>query len=276
MNDYSIAVILGIVEGVTEYLPISSTGHMILVGDWLGFTGPRASVFEVFIQLGAILSVLVIYKEKFIRMARQYRCWNLLKPDNWRRTDTGLTLAHVAAGIVPVMGIGYLMHSLIKEYLFSVGTVVIGLAVGGLFLLLAEQSKIRVVCDDVEKMTVMQAFFVGAFQILALWPGFSRSGSTIAGGLFLGLSRKAAADYSFIIAVPVMVVACFYDLFKSFDLLDSNDLLMIAVGFVTAFIVAYISVLWFLKFLNKSTLTSFACYRFAVAAVSFLYFFVLK
>ena len=276
MGDYMIAVILGIVEGVTEYLPISSTGHMILVGDWLGFTGPRASVFEVFIQLGAILSVLVIYKEKFIRMLRQYRCWDMLRPQNWRRNDTGLTLAHVGAGIVPVMIIGYFAHGVIKTYLFSVGTVIIGLVIGGVFMLLAERAKIRVLCDDVEKMTILQAFLVGAFQMFALWPGFSRSGSTIAGGLFLGLSRKAAADFSFIIAVPVMIIACFYDLLKSWSVLDSGDLVMIAIGFVTAFIVAYISVLWFLKFLNKSTLTSFACYRFLVAVVSFVYFFILK
>ena len=276
MGDYMIAVILGIVEGVTEYLPISSTGHMILVGDWLGFTGPRASVFEVFIQLGAILSVLVIYKEKFIRMLRQYRCWDMLRPQNWRRNDTGLTLAHVGAGIVPVMIIGYFAHGVIKTYLFSVGTVIIGLVIGGVFMLLAERAKIRVLCDDVEKMTILQAFLVGAFQMFALWPGFSRSGSTIAGGLFLGLSRKAAADFSFIIAVPVMIIACFYDLLTSWSVLDSGDLVMIAIGFVTAFIVAYISVLWFLKFLNKSTLTSFACYRFLVAVVSFVYFFILK
>ena len=276
MGDYMIAVILGIVEGVTEYLPISSTGHMILVGDWLGFTGPRASVFEVFIQLGAILSVLVIYKEKFIRMLRQYRCWDMLRPQNWRRNDTGLTLAHVGAGIVPVMIIGYFAHGVIKTYLFSVGTVIIGLVIGGVFMLLAERAKIRVLCDDVEKMTILQAFLVGAFQMFALWPGFSRSGSTIAGGLFLGLSRKAAADFSFIIAVPVMIIACFYDLLKSWSVLDSGDLVMIAIGFVTAFIVAYISVLWFLKFLNKSTLTSFSCYRFLVAVVSFVYFFILK
>ena len=276
MNDYMIAVILGIVEGFTEYLPVSSTGHMILVGDWLGFDGPRASVFEVFIQLGAILSVLIIYKEKFIRMLYQYRCWNLFRRENWFRTDTGLTLAHVAAGIVPVMGIGYLAHHAIKTYLFSAGTVIIGLIIGGLFMLAAEKAHMKVRCKDVEKMTIDQAFLVGAFQMLALWPGFSRSGSTIAGGLFLGMSRKAAADFSFIIAVPVMIVACFYDLLKSLSYLSGNDLVMIAIGFVTAFIVAYVSVLWFLKFLNKSTLASFAYYRFVVALVSFLHFFVLN
>lgn len=276
MNDYMIAVILGIVEGFTEYLPVSSTGHMILVGDWLGFDGPRASVFEVFIQLGAILSVLIIYKEKFIRMLYQYRCWNLFRRENWFRTDTGLTLAHVAAGIVPVMGIGYLAHHAIKTYLFSAGTVIIGLIIGGLFMLAAEKAHMKVRCKDVEKMTIVQAFLVGAFQMLALWPGFSRSGSTIAGGLFLGMSQKAAADFSFIIAVPVMIVACFYDLLKSLSYLSGNDLVMIAIGFVTAFVVAYVSVLWFLKFLNKSTLASFAYYRFVVALVSFLHFFVLN
>ena len=209
-------------------------------------------------------------------MARQYRCWNLFRKENWFRTDTGLTLAHIAAGIVPVMGIGYLAHHAIKAYLFSWQTVIIGLIIGGLFMLLAEKKHPRIVCDDVERMTICQSFFVGAFQMLALWPGFSRSGSTIAGGLFLGISRKAAADFSFIIAVPVMFVACIYDLLKSLADLNSGDLLMIAIGFVVAFVVAYISVLWFLKFLNKSTLASFAYYRFLVAAFSFVYFFVLR
>lgn len=276
MGDTMIAIILGIVEGVTEYLPVSSTGHMILVGDWLGFDGPRASVFEVFIQLGAILSILLIYKEKFIRMCYQYRCWHLFKRENWFRNDTGLTLAHVAAGIVPVMIIGFFAHHAIKTYLFSPGTVIIGLIVGGLFMLAAERVGLRTVCNDVEKMTIMQAFLVGAFQVFALWPGFSRSGSTISGGLFLGLSRKTVADFSFIIAVPVMIIACFYDLIKSWKFLNGSDLWMIFVGFVTAFIVAYISVLWFLKFLNKSSLASFAYYRFVVALISLGYFFGLQ
>ena len=275
MSDYIIAVILGILEGVTEYLPVSSTGHMILVGDWLGFDGPRAGVFEVFIQLGAIAAALCIYKEKFLYMLRQYDCVHLLKPENWYRRDTGLTLAHVAVGIVPVMLIGFFAHHAVKTYLFSPSTVIIGLIVGGIYILAAEKAKIPVVCNDVEKMTIMQAFLVGIFQILALWPGFSRSGSTIGGGILLGISRKAAADYSFIIAVPVMIVACFYDLLKSFNDLGSGDLAMIAVGFVTAFAVAYVSVLWFLKFLNKSTLAFFAYYRFAVAAVAIIHFFVL-
>jgi undecaprenyl-diphosphatase len=221
------------------------------------------------------LSVLVIYKETFLRMARQYCCWDLFRRENWTRNDTGLTLAHVAVGIVPVMGIGYFAHHAIKTYLFSPGTVIIGLIVGGIFMLAAERAKIRTVCTDVERLTIVQAFLVGFCQVLALWPGFSRSGSTIAGGLFFGLSRKAAADFSFIIAVPIMFVACIYDLLKSLSNLNGNDLVMIAIGFVVAFVVAYISVLWFLKFLNKSSLASFAYYRFVIAIVSFIHFFVL-
>lgn len=275
MEDNLIAVILGIVEGLTEYIPVSSTGHMILVGHMLGFDGPRASVFEVFIQLGAILSVLLIYKEKFLRMAKQYDCLYLLKKENWNRHDTGLTLAHIAVGIVPVMLIGFFAHHFIKAYLFSTETVIIGLFVGGLYMLIAEKKRVPIVCDDVETMSIKQAFCVGFFQICALWPGFSRSGSTIGGALFLGISRKATADYSFIIAVPVMFIACIYDLLKSLNDLNSNDLVMIVIGFVVAFVVAYISVLWFLKFLNKSTLASFAYYRFLVAIFAILYFYVL-
>lgn len=274
MQDAITAVLLGIVEGLTEYIPVSSTGHMILVGDWVGFTGVRAGVFEVFIQLGAILSVLLIYKDTFLRMFTRYDCLYLYKRKNWFRRDTGLTLAHIVVGIVPVMIIGLLAHHAIKTYLFSAGTVIIGLIVGGIFMLVAEKLHVHTVCRDVEQMTIGQAFFVGLFQVFALWPGFSRSGSTLAGGLLLGVSRKAAADFSFIIAVPVMLAACFFDLYKNWSLLSSDDILMIAIGFIVAFGVAYVSVLWFLRFLHKSTLASFAYYRFFIALISWVYFFL--
>lgn len=263
MNEIVIAVIIGIVEGLTEFLPISSTGHMILVGALLGFEGEKASVFEVFIQLGAILSVLILYREKFFRML------DMRWPSGYRR---GLTAYHVMAGIVPVMGIAYIFHKPIKTYLFSPYTVMIGLVAGGILMLVAEKTARRPSTRSVEDLSLRQAFFVGLFQVLSLWPGFSRSGSTIAGGLFFGLSRTAAAEFSFIIAVPLMFVACVYDLAKIWSKLGSSDLLMIAVGFVTAFVVAYGSIIWFLRFLNSSTLASFAYYRFVLAAVSFWYF----
>lgn len=263
MSENLIAVIIGIVEGVTEYLPVSSTGHMILVGSMLGFEGEKASVFEVFIQLGAILSVLFLYREKFSRM---------LKPQKLNIYNRGLSIKHVLAGIVPVMGIGYLLHKPIKTYLFSPYTVIIGLILGAIFMLVAEKVAKRPVTTNVDKITMKQAFFVGLFQVLALWPGFSRSGSTISGGLFLGMSRSAAAEFSFIIAVPLMAVACVYDLLKVWDKLNMADIQMFAIGFFVAFVVAYISVVWFIKFLNKSTLASFAYYRFVLAAMSYYYF----
>ncbi len=263
MNEYAIAVIIGIVEGLTEFLPISSTGHMILVGSLLGYEGEKASVFEVFIQLGAILSVFILYRDKFYRMMDLRRI---------TRTD-GLSAWHVAAGIVPVAAVGFLLHKYIKAYLFSTYTVIIGLVLGAVVMLVAEKVATRPVTRDVEDMTLKQAFFVGLFQILSLWPGFSRSGSTIAGGLLFGMNRTAAAEFSFIIAVPLMLLACIYDLLKILHKLNSNDLAMIAIGFVVSFAVAYLSIVWFLRFLNKSTLASFAYYRFVLAAVSYWYFF---
>lgn len=266
MNENLIAVIIGIVEGVTEYLPVSSTGHMILVGSMLGFEGEKASVFEVFIQLGAILSVLFLYREKFSRM---------LKPQKLSIYGNGLSVKHVLAGIVPVMGIGYLLHKPIKTYLFSPYTVIIGLIIGAIFMLVAEKIAKRPVVTNVDKITLKQAFLIGLFQILALWPGFSRSGSTIAGGLILGISRTAAAEFSFIIAAPLMAVACVYDLLKVWDKLNVADLQMFGIGFGVAFVVAYVSVVWFIGFLNKSTLASFAYYRFILAALSYYYFFMM-
>lgn len=263
MNENLIAIIIGIVEGVTEYLPVSSTGHMILVGNMLGFEGEKASVFEVFIQLGAILSVFFLYRDKFFRMVR---------PQKLCVYGNGLGIKHVLAGIVPVMGVGYLLHKDIKA-LFSPGVVIIGLVIGAIFMLLAEKISKRPMVTNVDKITVKQAFFIGLFQILALWPGFSRSGSTISGGLILGISRAAAAEFSFIIAVPLMLVACMYDLLKVWSKLNIADLYMFAIGFVVAFAVAYISVVWFIRFLNKSTLASFAYYRFVLALLSYYYFF---
>jgi undecaprenyl-diphosphatase len=265
MSETTIAVILGVVEGLTEFLPISSTGHMILVGNMLGFEGEKASVFEVFIQLGAILSVLILYRDKFIRML-DFKFPSILSPE--------LTIYHVAVGIVPVMGIGFFLHKSIKTFLFSPLTVIIGLVAGAVLMLVAERLNERPRTVDVDKMTLTQAFWVGLFQCFSLWPGFSRSGSTIAGGLFFGMSRKAAAEFSFIIAVPVMLIAGTYDLYKIWNKLTLDDLSMIAVGFVVSFVIAYLSIIWFLHFLNRCTLAGFAYYRFIVAAASYWYFFL--
>lgn len=263
MNENVIAVIIGIVEGLTEFLPISSTGHMILVGSLLNFEGEFASVFEVFIQLGAILSVFILYRDRFMGMVAP-------RPSSNHRRK--LTLQHILAGIVPVMGIGYLLHQPIKTYLFSPYTVIIGLVLGAILMLVAEKLAKRPTACSLDEITLKQAFFVGLFQILSLWPGFSRSGSTISGGLLLGMSRTAAAEFSFIIAVPLMLVACIYDLLQVWSNLSIGDLQVLAIGFIVSFVVAYISIVWFLRFLNRSTLASFAYYRFVLGALSYYYF----
>lgn len=275
MYDYVVAVILGIVEGATEFLPVSSTGHMILIGHMLGFDGIQAGVFEVFIQLGAIMAVAVMYKETFIAMLHKKDWLVLLRRENWHRNDTGLTLAHLAAGAAPVLVIGYLAHHAITTYLFSVETVLIGLVAGGLLLIAGEHAGRQSRCGDADSLSVAQAFGIGLFQILALWPGVSRSGSTISGGMLLGVSSKAAADFSFLMAVPIMICACFYDLLKNLYVLTENDFDMILIGFFVAFAVSYAAVYWFLHFLQRSSLTSFAIYRLILAGVSYVYFFVL-
>lgn len=258
-----IAVIVGIVEGLTEFLPVSSTGHMILVEDALGFRGEAASVFAVFIQLGAILSILLLYWKRFLILSN---------PQTWFRRPVGFSVWHVAAGIVPVGLVGFVAHKYIKTHLFSPTTVVIGLVVGGILMLAAEKLAKNSQAKELDQITIKQAFIVGLFQILSLWPGFSRSGSTISGGLLFGMDRRTAAEFSFFIAVPLMSMACFYDLYKSWSNLTPAHIQMIAIGFVTAFFVAYVSVVWFLKFLNSSTLASFAYYRFVLAAFSYYYF----
>ena len=264
MYEYLDALIVGIVEGLTEYIPVSSTGHMIIVGHMLGFEGDLADLFDVFIQLGAILSVLVVYHEKFAF---------ILNTHHWLRRK-GPSVFNLCFAMFPACLTGLLFHGFIKHNLFSLTTVIIGLILGGIFMIVAEQARKgkEFAITDVDQISTKNAFIIGLFQCLSLWPGFSRSGSTIAGSLLLGISRKAGADFTFIMAVPLMFLACFYDLLKMIDKLSVGDLGVLAVGFLTAFVVAYASILWFLKFLNTSTLTGFAIYRFFVAAFALAYF----
>lgn len=262
MYEYFCALIIGIVEGLTEYIPVSSTGHMIIVGNMINFTGELAKVFDVFIQLGAILSVVIVYRQKFLY---------ILNTHHWFKKK-GASLMNLAIAMFPACIMGYLFHGVIKEYLFGPQTVIIGLIIGGVFMIFAEKKRKSFKVESVDEITARQAFQIGLFQCFSLWPGFSRSGSTIAGSLLLGISRKAAADFSFIMAVPLMCLACIYDLLKVSKYLSVSDFGVLAVGFITSFVVAYASILWFLKFLNTSTLTGFAFYRFIVAFIAIVYF----
>ncbi|MDY2738271.1 MAG: undecaprenyl-diphosphate phosphatase [Acidaminococcus sp.] len=266
MSDMLSALILGIVEGITEFLPVSSTGHMIIVGHMIGFDGNLAKIFDVVIQLGAILSVLVLYRSRFVRFFTK-EGWQLGK---------GLSAYHVLAGCVPTMAFALLVHSFIKKYLFSPFTVAIGLVLGAILMMAAER-KIRgheaELVQDVDHISLKQALYIGFYQFLSLWPGFSRSGSTIGGALLVGVSRKAGADFTFIMALPIMVVACLYELLKNISALSSGDFAVLGLGFAVAFAVAYFSILWFIGFLNRSTLKSFAVYRILLALFTLWYFY---
>jgi len=261
MQDLGVAVILGLVEGITEYLPVSSTGHLIVAGNLLNFSGEKASCFEVFIQLGAILAVLVLYWRRFLGLipAQGVR---------WRQEAgfsgiRGLTI--LALTTLPAVIAGALAHQSIKQHLFNPVTVALALAAGGIGILLAERYRPNPDTVELDQLNFKQAFMVGCFQCLALWPGMSRSASTIIGGLFSGLDRKVATEYSFLAAVPVMITATLYDLYKEWSLLDISDFAFFATGFVVSFISAAAAVKTFIALVQKWSLAPYAWYRLAIA-----------
>lgn len=269
MHSLLIAAILGVVEGLTEFLPVSSTGHMIIVGHLLGFEGETANTFEVVIQLGSILAVVVMFWRRLFGLIGIH----FGRPPVHEGEGSGrLSLIHVLLAMFPAVVLGLVLHDLIKS-LFNPINVMYALIVGGVLLIIAEVCKPKeprtVGLDD---MTYLQAFLVGCFQCLALWPGFSRSGSTIAGGMLLGISRYAAAEFSFLLAVPMMMGATALDLYKSIDFLTSSDIPMFAVGFVSAFVVALIAIKAFLHIIKRITFIPFAIYRFIVAAAVYAVF----
>ena len=245
------ALILGIVEGLTEFLPVSSTGHLILIGDLLDFTGERAKVFTIAIQLGAILAVCWEYRGKVIEVVR-----GIGTSPAANRFVINLMIAFLPAAIL-----GLLFIKTIKSYLFHPVPVATALIVGGLLILWAERREHVVEVEQVDDMDWKHALKVGLAQCLALIPGTSRSGATIIGGLFFGLSRKAAAEFSFFLAIPTMFAATFYDLFKNRELLDWNDLTLIAAGFAAAFFSALLAVRGLLRFVSNHDFTVFAWYR---------------
>lgn len=251
-----VAVILGIVEGVTEFLPVSSTGHLIVAGRLLGFEGPKAATFEIFIQLGAILAIVVIEWRRFT---------GLLRFDPVRPFSGARGLGLLAVTTLPALVAGFLLHPIIKERLFGVQTVAFGLFAGGVAILLVERFLPPVRITGVDGISWREAFAVGLFQCLALWPGVSRSGATILGGLLCGLERRTAADYSFLAAVPTMVAAVAYDLYKSRGALDAADAAPFAVGFAVSFLAAWAAVRFFIALLGRTTLRPFAWYRIAIA-----------
>jgi undecaprenyl-diphosphatase len=270
------AVILGLVEGLTEFAPISSTGHMIIVDDlWLQskeFLGKYpANTFKVVIQLGSILAVIVIFGERFMDMLDFKSRRTAVKSSGDK-----LKLSHIIVGLLPAGVLGVLFEDAIDEYLFSIETVLIGLFVGAVFMIIADviSSKYNSVkVESVDMITHKQALIVGLIQCLALWPGFSRSGSTISGGVLLGMNHRTAADFTFIMAVPIMLGASVLSLAKNWQYFTIDVFPFMAAGFISAFIFALVSIKFFLKLINKVKLIPFAIYRILLVLVIYVLYF---
>ncbi|MBI4526102.1 MAG: undecaprenyl-diphosphate phosphatase [Deltaproteobacteria bacterium] len=267
MEIWAIAVILGIVEGLTEFIPVSSTGHLIVFGNLLGFTGEKASTFEVAIQLGAILAVPVLYAHRFWRLIPQSQ--NNASPDpSAMQGWSGLW--RIALATLPALVVGYLAHDFIKSRLFTPTAVSWAMAVGGIGILVAERLASRNTPNSMDAITLQQALGIGLFQTLSLWPGISRSAATIVGGLLMGLDRKGAAEFSFLVAVPVMAAASGYDFLKMRGSLSSDELTQFLMGFVVSFIIAVISIAFFMRLLGRWSLAPFAWYRIVAAPIFYL------
>ncbi|HEF0063753.1 MULTISPECIES: undecaprenyl-diphosphate phosphatase [Citrobacter] len=269
MHSLLVAAILGVVEGLTEFLPVSSTGHMIIVGHLLGFEGDTAKTFEVVIQLGSILAVVVMFWRRLFGLIGIH----FGKTPHEGTGKGRLTLGHILLGMIPAVVLGLIFHDTIKS-LFNPINVMYALVVGGVLLIAAECLKPKEPrAPGLDDMTYRQAFMIGCFQCLALWPGFSRSGATISGGMLMGVSRYAASEFSFLLAVPMMMGATALDLYKSWSFLTAADIPMFAVGFVTAFVVALVAIKTFLQLIKRISFIPFAIYRFIVAAAVYVVFF---
>ncbi|MGE5240983.1 MAG: undecaprenyl-diphosphate phosphatase [Bacteroidota bacterium] len=251
------ALILGVVEGLTEFLPISSTGHLILAGDLLGFNDERGKLFEIVIQTGAILAVCWEYRTKIGSVVG-----GLSSDRGAQRLVINLVIAFLPAAIL-----GLVFAQAIKAQLFQPIPVALAFFLGGVFILWAERRKHVIRIQSVDELTWRDALKLGFAQALALIPGTSRSGATIIGGLFFGLSRKAATEFSFFLAIPTLFAAGAYDLWKGRALLNADDIGMWAVGFIAAFVSAFLCVRWLLRYISNHDFSLFAWYRIAFGLV---------
>ncbi|MGM1047906.1 undecaprenyl-diphosphatase [Paenibacillus uliginis N3/975] len=271
--DFIASIILGIVEGLTEFIPVSSTGHMILTAKVMGYDDqtPIMKTFEIVIQLGAILAIAIVYWSRIMNLLGWSHSEPLIKQGVPKKR---LNLMHVILGIAPALTVAFFAKDFIKG-LFSAQTVLYALVAGGIFMMFAEwynKTKSRITAHDMDDLTYKQALLIGLYQIISvLWPGFSRSGSTISGGMLSGVSYKAAADFSFLIAIPIMCAAAGYELLKSYRYFTTDVLGLFITGFIVSFVVAYFVVLAFMKLIQKIRLTHFAIYRFVLAAVFWLF-----
>ena len=247
------AIIIAIVEGITEFIPVSSTGHMIIVGNIISFKGEFANMFEVVIQLGAILAIIVLYWNKI---------WSSII-EFFAGKPSGIKFwINIIVAFMPAAMLGFLLKDKIEEYLFNPLTVALALVVGGILMIIIENKfRHKYTTKSIDKISIKQAFRIGCFQCFAMWPGMSRSASTIMGAWINGVSTVAATEFSFFLAIPTMIGATALTLFKSKVNFNSGEIITLIVGFVTAFLVALIVVERFISYLKKKQMKVFAIYR---------------
>jgi undecaprenyl-diphosphatase len=281
------AVLLGVVEGLTEFLPVSSTGHLILVGHLLGFTGAVADNVEVSIQLGAILAVVAYERLKiatflsqaakeqtslFTRLRERGHKWRQILYDSAQKHRNLWFLIGLGAAFLPAGIVGFLAHDWIETHLFTPRTVAVGLVLGGFIILGVEATRRRVTVAHLEDVGMMTAVWVGLAQCVALFPGISRSGATIIGGLLAGMDRRVATEYSFFLALPTMIIATTYKIFKSMTQMTQTDLFALALGLLVSFVVAWIVIAAFLAFVKHHSLRAFAYYRIVLGIIVLMIF----
>lgn len=262
------ALILGFVEGMTEFAPVSSTGHMIIVDDmWLKteeFLGKYpANTFKIVVQLGSILAVVVVMWKRILSIVGLYNIDGQKKSMKKR-----FNLAHVIVGMLPATIIGFAFKDFIDDHLFKVEHVIYALVAGAILMIVADKLAPRKPkVDSLDDISYGLAFKVGLVQCLSLWPGFSRSGATISGGVLFGISHRVAADFTFIMAVPIMAGASLVSVLKNWDTLSMDYVGFYAVGFISSFVFALLSIKFFLALISKVKLMPFAIYRLVLAAV---------
>ncbi|MBI4515961.1 MAG: undecaprenyl-diphosphate phosphatase [Deltaproteobacteria bacterium] len=256
------ALALGIVEGITEFLPISSTGHLIVASALVDYPEPARATFEIFIQLGAILAVVWLYLEHLTGLARR------APADGAARALIGKVLL----AFLPAAGAGFLMHRVIEDHLFSPVFVALTLIAGGLLIVGIERRTWPFEVQTLEAMSWVHAFWIGVAQMLSLLPGVSRAGATIIGGMIAGMNRPAATQFSFYLSIPTLCAASLYSLFKARHLLSTSDALPLAVGFVASFVSALIVVRAFIGYVQRHDFTGFGYYRIAVGLLILAFF----
>lgn len=262
MDDWLTAILLGIIEGLTEFLPVSSTGHLILAGELLGFTGDSSVAFKIAIQLGAILAVLLVYWRRFWAVGM-----GLLK----LQPEPVAFTRNILLGFAPALAIGMIAYDAIRAAMETPQIVAVALIVGGIAILAIERMVKTVRFASIEAIPFGTALSIGLVQCMAMVPGVSRSGATIMGSLLMGVERKTAAEFSFFLAVPTMIAATVYALWKDRALLNADDLGMIAVGFVTAFLVAMVVVKAFVAVVGRFGFAPFAWYRIVVGSIALVW-----